>query len=114
VPDQIDPFACTPPAPARPEVIAEVWPGDYRPDELTVTLNYNGDPAGDKYRGSVRMQYNPATKRFTYRLPPASQANLPPRAGNISLDVRVDPGDDSMPPPAQYIRIIEHCVVLQN
>ncbi|MFF5234380.1 hypothetical protein [Dactylosporangium sp. NPDC000521] len=113
MPDQIDPSACTSPAPEGPEVIADVWPGDYSPEDLTVTLDYNGDPAGDKYRGTVRMQYNPATKRFTYRLPLVSQATLPP-PGNISLYVRVHPGDDSMPPPATYIRGMGYCMDLRN
>jgi hypothetical protein len=116
VPDRVNPYDCTPPAPApeRPEVIADVALGGYRPAELIVTLEYNGDPVGGRYRGTARMQYDAARKVFTYRLPPVSRDTLPPHARSIGLNVRIDPAADGPPPHAGYVLVLGECVNLLN
>jgi hypothetical protein len=94
VPDRVNPYDCTPPAPERPEVIADVALGGYRPADLIVTLKYNGDPAGGRYTGS--------------------RDTLPPHARSIALIVRIDPAADGPPPLGGYVLVLGECVNLLN
>jgi hypothetical protein len=111
VPERVDPLACTPPAPERPEIIAEVDPGDYPLAELTVTAEYSGDAVDERYRGTVRMGYDPDRKAFTGRLPPVSRANLPPTASGLFVTVRTVPDDQSAPPLSIQVHFASRCLV---
>ncbi|MEV4515790.1 hypothetical protein AB0K00_43405 [Dactylosporangium sp. NPDC049525] len=111
MPERIDPFACAPPAPERPEIIADVDPGDYRPAELTVSAEYVSAAAGATYQGTAPMRYDTARKAFVVVLPPVSRANLgeQSRAG-VSVVVRVAPAADQGPPPTHLLPVASLCL----
>jgi hypothetical protein len=113
-PGGVRPFACTPPAPERPEVIVEVAPVGPGTAELIVKLEYAADTESDRYQGAVLMRFDVARKVFTYRLPAVSRANLSPRTANIVLTVHVklhvDPRELASPPPfTGIIPVVESC-----
>ncbi|MEV0128600.1 hypothetical protein AB0H83_09040 [Dactylosporangium sp. NPDC050688] len=113
-PEVVRPFACTPPAPERPEVIVEVAPVGPGTVDLVVRLEYAADTDSDRYRGAVPMRFDAARNVFAYRLPAVSRANLSPRTANIILTVhvehRVDPRELAAPASfTGFIRVVESC-----
>jgi hypothetical protein len=89
VPEILGEMKCRPPdPPERPEVIAEVVDADDRPDKVIVRLQYQavqrytGSPG---YSGDVTMRFDPARKRFVYRLPPVTIDEVGPDPASIGL-----------------------------
>ncbi|GAA2349852.1 hypothetical protein [Dactylosporangium salmoneum] len=110
----VRPFACTPPAPERPEVTVEVAPVGPGTAALTVQLEYAADTESDRYHGTARMLFDAGRKVFTYRLPAISRANLSPRTTIVEFDVRVEwhvgPGEPAPPGPLfGIIQVVENC-----